>query len=227
MQQIAIPGVFKQKDKLFTLNPAPCRGMRVYNEKLVHIDDNEYRSWNPYRSKMAAALLKNISIHLASDSQVLYLGAAMGTTVSHIADIITKGTVYAVEHTPLAMHTLLDVSKYRSNIIPILEDAFHPDRYASLVPQVDLVYQDISQRNQAEIFIENARRYLKSNGIGILMVKARSIDVALPPRQAYKIVESTLKSANISIRSIDDLDPYDKDHSVFVISSPNAHKENL
>jgi fibrillarin-like pre-rRNA processing protein len=214
MQETTIEGVYKKADKLYTQNPVSAHGIRVYNEKLYTHGNKEYRSWNPYRSKLAAAIKKKITIDFSSSYDVLYLGAAMGTTVSHIADIVTNGIVYAVEHTPLAMNSLLQVSAKRKNIIPILHDANHPDRYTTIVNMVDILYQDISQRNQAEIYIENSRRYLKKQGVGILMVKARSIDVALKPKEVYEQVTKQLNDAGMIIHSVTELSPYDKDHAM-------------
>ena len=211
-----VNGVYKKGDKLYTETPAHAKGIYVYNEKLYTYKGKEYRSWNPYRSKLAAALKKDISVEILPQFHILYLGAAMGTTVSHIADIVVDGIVYAVEHTPLAMSNLLKVSTVRTNIIPLLEDANHPDRYAASVDPVDIVYQDISQRNQADIFIRNIRRYLKKKGLGILMVKARSIDIALKPHEVYRLVADTLQQADMHILTMEELTPFDKDHAVIL-----------
>ena len=209
-------GFIKEKNRLFTENLN--KGKRVYNEKLVKIKGSEYRSWNPYRSKLAAAILNGLKIDIKPDSKILYLGAATGTTVSHISDIASKGLIYSVENSPIAVKGLLKISERRNNIIPILEDAFHPDRYSSIVSNVDLVYQDISQRNQAEIFISNVSRYLKKKQIGILMVKARSIDVSLKPKQAYEIVCNKLEENNLKINDKIELSPYEKDHAAIIIT---------
>jgi fibrillarin-like pre-rRNA processing protein len=211
-------GIYKKNDKLFTQNPEFCKGIKVYNEQLVTEDNREYRSWNPFRSKLAAALLKGLSIDIAADAQVLYLGAATGTTVSHLSDIITKGSIYAVETSPVAAINLLKVSEQRSNIIPILSDANHPERYQRIVPSVDLIYQDISQRNQADIFTRNMRTYLKPKGWGLIMVKARSIDVALKPKQAYDLVCSYLQKQKFTIKKIIELSPFEKDHAAILIT---------
>ena len=218
MKPTEISGVFKEKNRIFTENPKSCKGLKVYNEKLVKYKENEFRSWNPYRSKLAAAILNGLSIKIKPNSKVLYLGAATGTTVSHISDILRQGLVYSVESSPIAIKDLIQVSKKRKNIIPILEDANHPDRYSSIVPIVDMVYQDISQRNQAEIFIENIKRYLKKNGFGILMVKARSIDVSLEPKKAFNIVSTKLESNNFKLLDNINLKPYEKDHAAIIIS---------
>jgi len=218
MQLTEHPGVYKKNDKLFTQNPSVCKGTRVYNEQLITEDGIEYRSWNPFRSKLAAALLKGLPLHMAIDAQILYLGAATGTTVSHLSDIITKGTIYAIETSPFATIKLLTVCEKRPNIIPILSNANHPERYKNIVPPVDFIYQDISQRNQADIFTRNMVMYLKANGNGLIMVKARSIDVALRPKQAYELVCSSLKKRRFTIRKTIELAPFEKDHAAILLT---------
>ncbi len=219
MQNTDILNVFKKKDKLFTENLECCKGIKVYNEKLVNYKGNEFRSWNPYRSKLAAAILNGLKIEIKLNSKILYLGAATGTTVSHISDIIKKGPIFSVESSPVAVKKLIQLSEKRNNVIPILADANHPDRYSSIVSSVDLIYQDISQRNQSEIFISNVNKFLKKNRIGILMVKARSIDVSLEPKDAYDIVCKELKANGLKIKDKIDLAPYEKDHVAIIISN--------
>jgi fibrillarin-like pre-rRNA processing protein len=218
MKQSTIKGVFTEQKKLFTINPEACQHISVYNERLVTRGGQEYRSWNPYRSKLAAALHKELQFSLSPDAQVLYLGAATGTTVSHLSDIVQKGLIYAVEQSPLAMQKLLHVCKQRPNIIPILEDAYHPDRYSAIVSPVHLVYQDISQRNQAEIFLKNIRRYLQPKGTGLIMVKARSIDVSLKPEHCYQQVIDYLKDHGATIITKLDLSPFETDHAALLIT---------
>jgi len=219
MKPSGITGVFNKDRKLFTQNPKKCKGLKVYNERLFFEKGMEFRSWNPYRSKLAAAILNGLKkINIDPDSNVLYLGAATGTTVSHISDMLKDGMVYAVENSPIAMKQFINICKVRSNIIPIFEDANHPDRYSTIVPMVDLVYQDISQRNQSEIFINNLLRFLKKGSLGIIMVKARSIDVSLKPKQAYELVQNKLEKANIKIVDLIELSPYEKDHAAIVVN---------
>jgi len=218
MQPTDRPGIYEKNDRLFTINPEGCKGIKVYNEQLFMEDEREYRSWNPYRSKLAAALLKGLPFDVPVDAQILYLGAATGTTVSHLSDIVTKGVLYAVESSPVAIISLLKVAEKRGNIIPILSDANHPERYQQMVPSVDVVYQDISQRNQAEIFTRNIEAYLKQKGTGVIMVKARSIDVALKPKQAYELVCSFLQKQKFNIRKTVDLAPFEKDHAAILIT---------
>jgi fibrillarin-like pre-rRNA processing protein len=218
MQPTEHPGIYKKNDRLFTVNPDVCKGIKVYNEQLFTEEEKEYRSWNPYRSKLAAALLKGITFDITPSTNILYLGAATGTTVSHLSDIVTDGIIYAVESSPIAIINLLKVAEKRQNIIPILSDANHPERYQHMVPAVDLVYQDISQRNQADIFTRNIRAFLKPNGTGLIMVKARSIDVALKPKQAYELVGSALQKQKFKIKKTVELGPFEKDHAAIIIT---------
>ena len=133
--------------------------------------------------------------------------------------ISKNGIIYAIENSPIAVKKLINVCEKRGNIIPIFEDANHPDRFSSIVANVDLVYQDISQRNQASIFSSNIDRYLKRGGYGILMVKARSIDVSLKPKKAYDIVCFELEKGGFKIEEKFDLNPYVKDHMAIIISN--------
>ncbi len=123
-----------------------------------------------------------------------------------------------MESSPVAVHDLIKLSEKRPNIIPILGDANHPDRYSNMISIVDFIYQDISQRNQAEIFIENIKRYLKKNGTGILIVKARSIDVSLPPKQAYNLTSLKIKESQLKVIKTMELAPYEKDHAAIVVT---------
>lgn len=218
MQKTDITGVYKDKSQIFTENIKESKGVKVYNEKIVKQKNKEFRSWNPYRSKLAAAILNGLEFKIKKDSNILYLGAATGTTVSHISDICKNGMIFTVENSPFAMKKLVNLCKNRPNIIPIFEDANHPDRYSSIVNIVDILYQDISQRNQADIFIKNIKNYLKEDGFGIFMVKARSIDVSLKPKETYDLVCSQLEKNRLKINSLIDLIPFEKDHAVIFVS---------
>ncbi len=209
--------LIKKGNKLFTKNKVEKE--KVYGERLERIKNKEYRSWNPYRSKLAAAILKGYNFEINPNSNVLYLGAATGTTVSHISDILEKGTIYAVENSAIAIKDLIKVSEKRKNIIPILEDANHPDRYSVFTSNVDLIYQDISQRNQAEIFVNNINFYLKKEGLAIIMVKARSIDVSLTPKKAYQTVISYLEKHNLKVTKTMELSAYQKDHAAIIVKN--------
>jgi fibrillarin-like pre-rRNA processing protein len=154
---------------------------------------------------------------LHKGSKVLYLGAANGTTVSHVSDIIEDGTVYAVEFSNRAFRKLLAIATERTNIIPILHDARKPDGYRSRVGAVEIIYQDIAQRDQCEIFLANVARYLPMNGVGILMIKSRSIDVTASPKAIFRSVEQQLQDNHCELLETIDLEPFEKDHEAVII----------
>jgi len=151
--------------KLATQNLVP--GNQVYNEKLVQHKGFEYRIWNPFRSKLAAAImndLKNFPFNQKSD--VLYLGVSTGTTISHISDIVNQGgTIFGIEHASRVARDFLDrEASHRKNLVPIIQDARIPEEFFSVYKKDDIVYVDIAQPDQPHIAIENCRLYLKSGG---------------------------------------------------------------
>jgi len=189
----------------------------VYGERILE----GYRLWDPFRSKLAALLLKGRSTRpvLASDAMVLYLGASTGTTVSHVSDIVRDGLVYAVEFSPRSMRDLVRLCERRKNIVPILADAAMPEEYAFLVEPVDLVYQDVAQRNQAEIASRNCARYLKPGGDLILMLKTRSVDVTASPQA---VLQAEMKNMQgLDLLQVLDLLPFHQDHFSMQAKKPS------
>ena len=207
--------------KLATENLVP--GNQVYKEKLIVKKNTEYRLWDPFRSKLAAAIINELEYFpFENKTKVLYLGVSTGTTVSHISDIVgPSGLIFGVEHASRVARDFLDrVASYRSNIIPILQDARSPKEYFSVFGKVDVVYVDIAQPDQTKIAIENCRMFLKKGGYIFLVIKTRSIDVTREPR---KIIGEEIKKLDVEfdvLQSID-LHPYDKDHGMVVARYKN------
>ncbi len=200
------------KKKLVTKNLTP--GIQVYGEKLISVACVEYRQWDPYRSKLAAIVLKGSSLSIKKESDVLYLGAAHGTTASHVSDIVSLGEVFAIEFSPRAMQDLIRVSIPRINFIPILADASHPNSYKNMVTDVDFLYQDIAQREQAGIAIRNSV-FLKKDGILILILKSRSIDST---RKTGEIISREVNKLEgiFKIRELINLEPFHSDHAAVI-----------
>lgn len=188
------PGVYilrGKDDALLTKNMVP--GESVYNEKRVSVDDpatgekTEYRVWNPFRSKLAAAIVGGVeNIFMQPGSKVLYLGAASGTTVSHVSDLVgPEGVVYAVEFSKRSGRDLVNMAKKRPNIVPIIEDARHPQKYRMLLNMVDTVFADVAQPDQARILGFNAAMFVKNRGHFVISVKANCVDSTLPAEQVF------------------------------------------
>jgi fibrillarin-like pre-rRNA processing protein len=207
------------KAGLATKNLTP--GKTVYGERTLKVEDIEYRLWNPHRSKLAAAIYNGLQeLPIDENERVLYLGAASGTTASHVSDLVPEGVVYCVEFSPRVFRRLLEVCEERENMLPILADAGQPLRYAALVEECGFLYQDIAQSNQGEILLANADIYLKHRGLVAMAVKARSIDVAEEPERVFKREAELLKKGGVEIRQIIDLTPYEKDHVMIIGRKP-------
>ncbi|KAJ2678996.1 Small subunit processome complex component, partial [Coemansia sp. RSA 1285] len=179
-----------KEDLLVTKNLVP--GESVYGEKRVSVDGpdgtkTEYRVWNPFRSKIAAGILGGIDhIHIAPGKKVLYLGAASGTTVSHVADVVgPEGAVYAVEFSHRSGRDLINMAKKRTNVVPIVEDARYPQKYRMLVPMVDVIFADVAQPDQARIIALNAHQFLKNSGHIVISIKANCIDSTVEASKVF------------------------------------------
>lgn len=198
--------------RLVTKNLAPR--VQVYGEKLVMVEGVEYRLWDPNRSKLAAMILKGSTISIKNNNSILYLGAASGTTASHVSDIAAGGVVFAIEFSPRAMQPLRACTQ-RLNLIPILADAAHPGSYRNMVSPVDILYQDVAQREQAAIAIRNAEIFLKKDGILVLIIKSKSIDSI---RKTREVIDNEVKklAGYFKVLELIDLEPFHKDHLAVV-----------
>ena len=201
--------------RIATKNLSP--GRNVYGERLVEHAGTEFRLWDPFRSKLAAAILKGLKhLPVKLGCEVLYLGAASGTTASHVSDIVgEEGTVFCIEFAPRSIRDLIDnVCRFRVNMMPILADARFPRKYATLVGKVDVIYCDIAQPEQARVLADNAGVFLNEYGWVMLAVKARSIDVTEEPSKIYKKEIKVLEANGFSVSEVIRLEPYDKAHAM-------------
>lgn len=211
-------GVFEHKGKILTKNLVP--GQAVYGEKLFRVKGTEYREWIPFRSKLCAAIKNGLKkLPLLKGSNVLYLGIAEGTTASHISDIIGKnGIIFGVDLSEKTMKKLLRLCEERSNIIPILADANKPEEYAGYLEEhkIDALYQDVSQKNQAEIFNKNAEFFLEKKGVGLIAIKAQSVSSTRSPGKVFAEQEKILEKRFKILQSIN-LKPFEKDHVFYLM----------
>jgi rRNA 2'-O-methyltransferase fibrillarin len=209
-----------KEDALCTKNLVP--GESVYGEKRILIfcdqlkSKIEYRIWNPFRSKLAAAILGGVDdIYIKPGMNILYLGAANGTTVSHIADIIgNEGNIYAVEFSHRSGRDLINMAKKRTNIIPIIEDARYPHKYRMFLNMVDLIFSDVAQPDQARILSINAHHFLKNGGYFIITIKASCIDSTSDASLIF--AKEVQKLQNEQFRPVEQitLEPYERDHAI-------------
>ena len=194
-------------------------GRTVYDERLVKSKGVEYRIWDPYRSKLAAAILKGLqTVPIQPENIILYLGAASGTTASHISDMVSDtGHVFCVEFASRPIRELVNnVCAFRANMSPILADARFPERYSIIVGKVDKIYCDIAQPEQARVLADNADMFLLKRGWIMLAIKAQSIDVTKEPSQIYEKEIKTLQNRGFDVKETVSLEPYDKAHAMIV-----------
>lgn len=181
------------------------RGETVYGEPT----DEGWRLWDAGRSKLAAMLEAGMDTGLAGGETVLYLGAASGTTVSHVADF--AGPTYAVEFAPRPVRDLVGVAEGRPNLFPLLKDARKPETYAHVVESdVDAIVQDVATQGQARVAVEN-RRFLDDRGRLLAAIKARSEDVTRDPEAVFDEALADLREG-YEVLATERLDPHHEDH---------------
>ncbi|KAH8204097.1 hypothetical protein TruAng_001779 [Truncatella angustata] len=225
-------GVFVSRgkeDHLLTRSFAP--GIEVYGEKRITVENSEkgedgapvstkveYRVWNPFRSKLAAGIIGGIEkIYMHPGAKVLYLGAASGTSVSHVSDLVgPTGNVYAVEFSHRSGRDLVNMAQNRTNVIPIVEDARHPLRYRMLVPMVDCIFADVAQPDQARIVALNAHMFLKIGGGVVISIKANCIDSTAPAEAVFAQEVQKLRAERIKPQEQLTLEPYERDHCIVI-----------
>ena len=218
IETLKFENVFNIQDKnrrvLVTKNLSP--GKAFFKERLFNIDNVEYREFNPTRSKLAASIVKKISLMpIKKNETILYLGASHGYTSSYVSDIIgNEGIVFCLDFAPRVVRDLYMICEERKNMIPILADANKPETYKDRISNVNVIFQDIAQKNQVEILFKNLI-FLNPKGYVVISIKARSIDVTQNPRKIFREVEEKL---NTRLKVIDkrELDPFERDHILFV-----------
>ena len=212
-------GVFyaerKGKKILLTENFTP--NSKYFYEELIKYNGKEFRVWDPQRSKLASAIVKNSpNIGFRNGNIILYLGCSHGYTASFVSDIVgNNGFVFAIDTSPRVMRDLIFLCYQRKNIAPILADANKVDLLKERICAVDIVYQDVAQKNQVDIFLKNIDLFLKNDGYALLALKARSIDVTKQPKQIFKEVKQQLEK-NLTIIDYRELEPFQKDHCMFI-----------
>lgn len=206
--------VFSEGRRLYTVSAAP--GHRVYGERTPVVNGREYREWNPNRSKLAAYISNGgRAVPIKRSSSVLYLGASSGTTASHVSDMAPDGKVYCVEFAPRMFRELVGNCSPRPNMIPIMADATRPADYSFLVGSADVVYEDVAQKNQADILADNMESF--GTEYGMVAVKARSEDVAEAPKAVFRRAEDRLRDRGMDILDARSLEPFEDSHEMIVV----------
>lgn len=202
--------------RIFTKSIFP--GSAPFDERILRNKGEEYREFDPTRSKLAAAILKGTTnAGIRKNDVVLYLGVSHGYTASFVSDMIgPEGLLLGIDPAPRVIRDLVFLAKERQNMVPLLADANHPEEYVGRVCLADIVYQDIAQKNQAEIFLKNCKIFLKPGGYGLLAVKARSINIKQDAKQIFNDVRKAVEK-ELTVIDFRILDPFEKDHCMIIV----------
>lgn len=190
-----------------------ARPPAVHGERVVYREGLAYRAWDPTRSKLAAALVRSYDGALPSPGEGwLYLGAASGTTASHVADLVgSSGAVYALEKSLRPFARLLRLSERYPNLLPVLGDARDPRSYLPIVPPVEGLYVDVAQPDQVAIALDNARWFLRPNGVLLIALKTSSMGRERSPRAHLDLALDALAEVGEVASSLS-LEPLHKRH---------------
>lgn len=216
-----------EKSTIWTMNATP--GKRVYGEKTRRFSSQEFRKWDPYRSKIAAGMLRTQNdpqnLLPPHGAQVLYLGAGHGTTISHIHDIVCGeankfgGRIIGIDISPRCIRDLLGLAKVRPGFIPVLADARKSTWEHTINGQVDWLFQDVSQTGQLDIFLHVTSKHLKPSGRALFsfkMASERWSDEAKTTQ--IEAMEKRIASSGFDCDEILDLQGFEDEHFLFVIS---------
>ena len=164
--------------------------------------DDRWVVWNPYHSKLSAYLVaggKNWPF--VKNSKILYLGSAEGNTINYLSEICRSNSITAIEISPVAMAELLVLARKKDNIIPCLCDAHFPEKYRVQANNPEIIYQDIAQNDQVDIFIRNCEYFKPKQAF--LMLKTQSmakkdIDVFKTTEKRLNKIFGRVECVNIS-----------------------------
>lgn len=209
MRELQVPNFFEDKGNLLTQSKD---GKSIYGEQVTNRGGKYYRVFSPLRSKLSSSMRLGVKPDIRKGDHMLYLGAGAGTTASHISDSLSDGSIFAVEFAPVPFIKLTSLSGIKENIFPILSDAQKPEMYGLFVDKVDIVYQDVSQPNQIEIFANNMDYFGSQRGI--LMLKTFSL------RSDFSIDKEIKKiKDNFSVQQVKDISRFHRGHYAITVTN--------
>ena len=100
------------------------------------------------------------------------------------------------------------------NVVPIIEDARHPQKYRMLVGMVDTIFADVAQPDQARIVALNASHFLKDGGYALISIKASCIDSTAPAEAVFAAEVKKMQEGGLKPKEQLSLEPYERDHAL-------------
>ena len=159
------------KEQLATKNIV--EGTKTHKEKIVIVNDEEFLEWNPYKSKLAAAIRNGLQIlPIIKNSKVVCINLLEESTMLHISNIVgSGGSVFVIDvnkNKKSFLNKLVDTHK---NIIPIYDAADELSFSSSITGKVDALYVDLPESEQIEQIVEKYGSLLKNEGFLMLVTK--------------------------------------------------------
>lgn len=103
----------------------------------------------------------------------------------------------------------------------IIEDARYPNKYRMLMSQVDVIFADVAQPDQARIVALNAHHFLKNGGHIVVSIKASCIDSTAPAEAVFAQEVKKMIEENIKPHEQLTLEPYERGASPFPSLTPS------
>ena len=206
----------RNEKKLATLSNMSTN--RDYKENLVQTNGKRYSIWNPYTSKLAAAIINGMEIFpILKKTKILYLDPTTEKTVKHISNIVgINGKIFVVRDVMKNSKNFLEqIVKNRSNIFTIIPDKTNPARLTGMTEMVDVIYIDIAEHNQTEIAIQNCKNHLRIGGFLMLIVPTKNIDFANNPSKKNQEERKKLQTSFDIIQEIN-LTDFFKEYSMVI-----------
>ena len=206
----------RNEKKLATLSNVSTN--QDYKENLVEMNGKQYSIWNPYMSKLAAAIINGMEIFpILKKTKILYLDPTSEKTIKHISDIVgINGKIFVVRNIMKNSKNFLEqIAKNRSNIFTIIPDKTNPARLTGMTETVDVIYIDIAEHNQTEIAIQNCKNHLRIGGFLMLIVPTKNIDFANNPSKKNQEERKKLQTSFDIIQEIN-LTDFFKEYSMVI-----------
>ena len=126
---------------------------------------NQYRNWNPFYSKLAAALFNGLEIFpFKFDSKIFYSDSSSTTTLNHLLDIIdSKGTIHLQKNNSAKIKNL-------KNVVIVDQEKNYTLSSNDPKESFDVIYLDIITNENLRTQILNHEKTLKNSGFLIIIL---------------------------------------------------------
>ena len=149
------------------------KGTKTRKEKIVIVNNEEFLEWNPYKSKLAAAIRNGLQIlPIIKNSKVVCINLLEESTILHISNIVgSNGSVFVIDINKNKKSFLNKLVNTHKNIIPIYDTVDELSFSSSITGKVDALYVDIPESEQIETIVEKYGSLLKNEGFLMLIAK--------------------------------------------------------